>query len=323
MDTRVTFPLPPRRHAGLSLIELLVALAVGMVLTLAVTSIALSSSRAQNELSKSSQQVDNGRYALQMLAREIELAGFYGELMEAPAAPAVLPDPCDPAGADLRTALGVPIQAFDGATSTIPACVQAAGHVAGTDVLVLRRGSTQPATVLNANDLYLQSRAAALQVGRPGDLAGGADWVAFPIRLIRNDIYFIGETANGPALRRLQLTNGAIDSAGAMTLVDNIENMQLDFGVDRNGDGAPNAVGVAAAYVALPEDDEWPDVMTVRAHVLARAPEPTPGFQDEKSYALGLQADGTANIVPADGAAFKRHVYTATVRAVNRAGRRE
>jgi type IV pilus assembly protein PilW len=312
------------RQRGLSLIELLVAMVIGLVLMLAVTSIAMDSSRVQNELSKTSRQAENGRYAMQMLTREIQLAGFYGELADLPDPPGALPDPCDTAIAALETAIILPIQGYDGGTSAIPACVQAAGHVAGTDVLVLRRTSTIAETGgLDAAQIYLQSRSTWPPRLQNPPFAASPDWDAFPIRRLRTDIYFIGDDGTGPALSRLELNAGAIQSTAVFRLVDDIENLQLDYGIDRSGDGAPSAFDLLPAYRAAPALDEWPDVVAVRVHLLARNPEPTLGYADEKSYRLGIDANGAPNVIAADGAAFKRKLYTSTVRAVNRSIRRE
>ena len=59
------------------------------------------------------------------------------------------------------------------------------------------------------------------------------------------------------------------------------------------------------------------NVVTARIHVLARSKEPSPGYVDAKTYALGSTTLGPFN----DG--YKRHVFSATVRLNNVSGRRE
>jgi type IV pilus assembly protein PilW len=322
--------LRARQH-GLSMIEMLVALGVGVVLMLVVTAIALSSSRSQSELSKMSRQVDNGRYALQLLSREIELAGFYGELINLPPAPATLPSPCVTSTASLLDGLALPIQSYDNsAPGLIPACITGAGYVAGTDVLIIRRAETEPVAAMASDEIYLRARSNDFALGTSGDIPATTDWNTFPIRRWRTDIYFIGQDADAmavPELRLLELRDGAIN--GPITLVDGIEDLQFDFGVDRSGDGAPNATDTRPAYVASADLDELQDVVTVRVHLLARNAEPTPDYVDDKVYRLGLTTAGLPHEVSFAEAAdanlrrFKRHVYSATVRAVNRSGRRE
>jgi prepilin-type N-terminal cleavage/methylation domain-containing protein len=60
-----------RREAGFSLIELLVASAMGVVLLGAVGSMVISAMRSQPDLSKKSQNVSTARWVLERLTREI------------------------------------------------------------------------------------------------------------------------------------------------------------------------------------------------------------------------------------------------------------
>jgi type IV pilus assembly protein PilW len=63
--------------------------------------------------------------------------------------------------------------------------------------------------------------------------------------------------------------------------------------------------------------------VTAQLHVLARSPEPSPGYIDTKTYSLGPDAAGNAITVGPKNDGYRRHVYTATARIVNPAGRRD
>ena len=109
-----------------------------------------------------------------------------------------------------------------------------------------------------------------------------------------------------------------------MPLVEGIENMQLEYGID-NVSGLPAAGcvarlrdGVLDLYTTAPAADQWQDVMTVKVHLLARNNEITSGHTDDKRYNLGPTAPAFS-----PGGAFKRHVYSQLIRAVNPIGRRE
>ena len=94
-------------------------------------------------------------------------------------------------------------------------------------------------------------------------------------------------------------------------LVEGIEYMQLDYGLDTDLDGLANN------YIQAPAATEWPNIVTVKVNILARNTESTTGYTDTKIYNLGL----AENVTP--GGAFKRHVYTQLIRLNNPAGRRE
>ena len=102
-------------------------------------------------------------------------------------------------------------------------------------------------------------------------------------------------------------------------LVDGIQNLQFDYGIDTDGDGAPDYSTTGTnnnAGVALTHTD-WAQVMTVRANVLVRTTEPSAGQNDQKTYNLGLAGD-----VGPFGDRYKRHVFTELVRVVNPSGRK-
>ncbi len=139
-----------KKQSGLSLVELMVSIAIGLLLFAGLTTLFVNSSHSQAELFKSSQQIENGRYATELLVRDLHHAGFYGEFNYLPPAdgspvtyPAALPDPCVSALANLTNALALPLQGYDDATGDPIACLDDLDHVDGTDVLVVRRADTE------------------------------------------------------------------------------------------------------------------------------------------------------------------------------------
>src|SRR4051812_107713 len=92
------------RQYGVSLIELMIGVTLGLLIITGLTAVFVNSSRARAETEKTSQQIENGRYAAQLLIDELQLAGYYGEMkpttVVAPT-PATMPDPCSITTADL------------------------------------------------------------------------------------------------------------------------------------------------------------------------------------------------------------------------------
>ena len=106
-----------------------------------------------------------------------------------------------------------------------------------------------------------------------------------------------------------------IDQYGNVTpLVEGIEYMQVDYGVDTTGDGSTDS------YVDCPPcvPTDWSNVVAVRINLIARNTEKTTGWSDSKSYALGI----AGTVVPFNDP-YKRHAYTQLIRLVNPSGRRE
>lgn len=153
---------------GLTLIEFMVAIALGMMIVAALTVLIAQQSATQSEFEKSSRQIENGRYAMQILNDEIQLAGYYGEFfdvesLDMPGGPD-LPDPCSTDLAAITVAIRFAVQGYDSPASPLGlvSCINPANHVPGTDILVIRRAAVVPVTLAIAasgadGQAYLQS----------------------------------------------------------------------------------------------------------------------------------------------------------------------
>ena len=328
---------------GFSLVELMVAMAIGLILMTILATVFANSSRSQKEITMSAQQVENGRYAIELLSDDLRHAGYYGYYAKSGTAPGTPPDPCSTSPSDIKDALPLPVQGYDSAASTPLDCIDSANFVAGTDVLVVRRASTTvtaPAS-LNASAVYIQATPSPTDVNNPIVLLGNGTFnlvvrngsganVAAPIRQIVTHIYYVSPCSNPsgtggtctssddggspiPTLYRKELTT---DAGGteftAYPLVEGIQNFQVEYGLDSDADGSPNS-----AYVTDPgATTNWQNLMAVRMYVLARNTQISPGYVDSKTYNLG----GTA--ISGSGS-YRRHVYDTLVRLKNPSERRE
>jgi type IV pilus assembly protein PilW len=173
---RLALPRLGRRQRGMTLIEWMISITIGLILLVGLAALIAQQSRTQAELDKSSRQIENGRYAMQLLQDDIQLAGYYGEYstVSSLVLPATLPNPCSVMTADptdpayLAKALPFPIQGYDAPTA-LPAdlsnsvasggCgLNAANYLEGTDILVVRRVDTEVAgATLKPGEVYFQS----------------------------------------------------------------------------------------------------------------------------------------------------------------------
>lgn len=351
-DTR-NFPRSPAmlsRQRGLSLAELMISLAIGLMLLLGITSLIVQQNDTRAELDKSSRQVENGRYAMQLLHDDIEHAGFYGAYYLLPA-PTALPDPCATTVASLDAAMPVPIQGYDvapSATSGSPiACLPNANYKPGTDIVVVRRAASTSQTVASvaggaAGQVYLQTTPFGHVLNTGAN--SGSFTLAYntttntSVALLRPylvHIYFISPCsimANGstctanddngrpiPTLKMLELgANGAATTFTLTPLVEGIENMQLDYGLDADGDGYPDNNFTTVPISAT----DWSNVMALRINLLARSTECSTGYTDTKTYSLGQAGTVSPPAPTCNNGDFKRHVFSALVRATNPSGRR-
>jgi len=332
----------------------MVATTVSLLLMLGLTGLFVENSRSFSENERASRQIENGRYALAMLSDGVRHAGFYGEVADvtnliltpAITLPAALPDPCVTDVASVRAALPLPVQGVD-APDAVPSCLP--DHVAGTDVVVIRRANTTtiPAASAVANGYYTQTSFCATQLpvfllAQTGFTMQQRDCLtAAPVRQYHVEIYFVSPCSiatgtNGvckstdpavPTLKRLELRPAgdttcpvfAQTSWCLVPLVEGIEDLQVEYGLDTSAtlDGSPDLYKTKPASTA-----EWATVVAIRLHVLARNVEQTGGYTDTKTYRLGQNADGTGNDVT-PGGAYHRHAYAEVVRVTNNSQRME
>jgi len=175
---------------GFSLIELMLALTIGLLLSGFMVAIIVNTSASNREIDKSNRQIENGRYASELLRDDMRLAGFYGDYGGVLPAAGALATVCSSTAADLLAGLLMPIQSFTAAATNAlsTACSgslvtgsESPQVVVGTDVIIVRRTDTNAVcgtgttpAVPTVGDYYLQSTAAgALDVQVGTNAAGG------------------------------------------------------------------------------------------------------------------------------------------------------
>lgn len=127
------------KHRGMSLIELMVAMAIGLIISTAMAAIFVTSTKMKHEIDRMGEQIENGRIAMDWLSTDIGLAGFWQGLEYTGMSDPALPDICATDVAALKAAVPVYIQGIDNVTAA-PTCL---GDVKlGTDIVVVRRAST-------------------------------------------------------------------------------------------------------------------------------------------------------------------------------------
>lgn len=313
-----------RAVAGFSLVEMMVAMTIGVLILLAVSEVFINNNRTRTEIEKTSRQIENGRYAMQLLEGELANAGFFGEASAQPFPASFWR--CPKTETRLRDAMGVPVYGQNNiASGSQPSCLS--NYKFGNDYLAIRRSSTcavgsagcdafktshfhiqvSACSTSNPGQVLVKNSASALTamnrkcINSSSELAPRYRFLSRLYYVNSSDVLVVAELGNPNDTPSYVVT----------PLVDGIERLHLQYGLDNNGDGEVDA------FDATPTGSEWEDVVAVRIWLLARNLDPTPGYTDDRSYTMGNEAAYT----PAD--AFKRQLYTSTVRLNNVAGRRE
>ena len=327
-----------QRQRGLTLIEFMISITIGMIIVVALTLLIARQSATQNEFEKSSRQIENGRYAMRLLSDEVQMAGYYGEFSEIGTATPPSLDPCSTDVTVMLNLMVYPVQGYDSPDPSLFSCIPAGNHKPNTDILVLRRVETELIDIPSAaaTQVYVQAGLTGSGLEFEMRLGAGSSPGSFDLyqknrttlaslRRYVVRIYFVSPcsvtpcgtsaTDGGNPIPTLKMVE--LSSAGTMSsitpLVEGIENMQIEYGVDSvSSDGSPDAFVSSTAA--------WDNVMAVRIHLVARNNDRSPDYIDTKVYQLG---GGVAYSVSSADQPYKRRVFSQLVRLVNPSGRRD
>lgn len=312
------------RSRGFSIVELMVALTIGLILIAGLLILMIGNIQGYGELSKSGYQVDNARFSNQLLRDEISNAGYYGDLSFVPGFTSLPTSPCNTALSDVDARYMIPLQGVNeySSSNSALACKTGLSVKAGTDMLLVRRAAST-AVALAARDaakLYLASSTDAAKVLASDTDTSDVSFLSTPrfqnVRAYQEKIFFVstcnvcsGTDADTiPTLKVIELK--ATGWEGPAALVEGIEEFELEYGLDTDEDGAVNS------FVSLPNSaGQWASVAAVRFSMLVRNIDTSTNVVS-KSYQVGPDL-----LTKSDN--FKRHAYSMTVRLRNSAERRE
>jgi type IV pilus assembly protein PilW len=280
------------RARGFQLVELIVALTIGLVLIGAFLS-ALRQSRALFATNESIAWLqDASRHAMSVLVPDIEHAGFRG-FAGSGVRVLSLPPRIGDCGADFALALERPVDASNGRWPDVGArcapTAAAGGARAGTDTLTLRHASLAPSAP-RAGRLQVYSR--RLESQSPVDLfadgrAPGAVGENAEVRDVEVRTYYVASDSVGrpgwPALRVKALT----ESGGGAQFRDEevmpgVEDLQVELGV---------AGSDARTQYVAPDADaaRIGTIVAVRLWLRVRAGGTENGFHDSRPLAYAGQ----------------------------------
>jgi len=305
----------------MTLVELMVAMSIGLFLIWGAFEVYLQSKASYQLADAATRLRENARFALEAIEPDLRLAGFWGPSTNTAPPPdgAGLTASCG--GNDASSwvlALDQPVGASDDAYA-IAGCGPHGSARAGSDVLFIRHAGELP-TSPDAGQIQVASDLAMARLFNDGQLPGGLDALTGEVRDLEVHAYYVDDTSSFapgvPSLRRLTLVKGG--TMEDQELITGVENLQVQFGLDTNGDGrveryvdpgSAELVPGAAAYL------EHARIIAVRLWMLVRAEEPMgPGFSDGRSYQP--LDHGAAPISPGDDgypAGFERIEVSKTV----------
>jgi type IV pilus assembly protein PilW len=325
-----------RRQAGLSLVELMVAMVVGLLLLIGATQVYINGHAAFNANESVSRMQETARYAMSIVEPDIRMSNYWGLVKgaasivsgQSPQTATSSPNwaGVTACGNNFATDLNTNLQADDNSylltwdgsatphaacnslsTTDVPSVVWNTSPMLSSDTLTVRRASSFKGTS-TANWLQIcSSRTQGILISDGSSCNAASQQVNNLIV----DAYYVDQNskqqAGFPSLRRKTLISAAGNQSAFFDqeIIAGVEDMQLQFGID------PAGTGVAARYVnptdlkaALAANGQ---VVAVRIWLLVRSDTPEYGFTDTNTYIYADRqlANGTAADLSVAGAATK------------------
>ena len=281
------------RQPGFSLIELMVALLIGVLIIIGAVSVYVQSRNTFRVTEAVARLQETGRYAMEVLVPDIRMAGYWGlhnraEYITNSAGPGdTLPagltelDDCGDNWATntVETVTGTnQDEEYPFPDTCAPyGSDDATAWQPGSDILVIRRASSEPAAPANGT-LQIQSSRLQSALFQNGTLPPG---FAPPTTTESYDLvanaYYVSRNSTGragmPSLRRKRLISGP--AIRDEEIAPGIEDFQIRFGIDTDGDQEAESFVDPNAVAGNP-------VVAVRVWLLVRALEQEQGFVDSE-----------------------------------------
>lgn len=289
------------RQTGLSLIELMIAITLSSLLMLGVVQIFLSSKATYTSNQALSAIQESGRFAIELLARDIRNTGYKGQCLSVPI------NHLDNGSSSLWSLHGEPLRGWDdGAPDFISSDIAAGSHVlfvqfaaGGTDVNgavgnsasnnTLELGSELDAPIVSGDavlisdglgcDLFENTNAADDAIAK----ADGGNWSydytgEFEVLTFQSLAYYVAEDEEG--VSTLYRSRVKPDLTGELkeALVPGVASLSIEYGMAT--DGAVNN------YVAASAVTSWTDVAAIKLALDVEAPS---GLKRKFSTIIGLR----------------------------------
>lgn len=323
-----------KHSQGFTLVELLVALALGLTLTGGIVNIYLQNKRNYLQDDEVARLQENARYAINLLKRELTMAGFIAGITDySDISSAAVTTDCVASG-NWALNLAYPIDVVNNATTgnalqpifgdgtSTPItwnCVTSADVENGTDIVSVKRTADRYTakdgtfntgiTAKDSNQIYLEAfdSNASFAWKYPGDTLQTTAGSNYDYWEYYSKIFFVRSYSktSGDGIPTLCTSSLVADDMTTNCLVEGIEDLQVEFGIDSDDDSVPDI------YKATPTQAELQEAVAVRVYLLVRSVNTLSDYTNNKAYALGSKAVAAKN----DG--YVRRVFSTTVQMRN------
>lgn len=293
-----------KQSYGFSLVELLVAMAVGLIIVSGAFGLHSGTRKTQAVNEMQMNMVADARFVIEMIAYDLRHAGMWGgtnkdSLIDCKstdsACTSTITGDTPPSSVAGDCAVGWyydltrPVFATDGSAGNpyTASCIPASEkYLAGTDILEIRYADSNVPAALLAGQAYVRSNFVngRIFIGSPAPTIESYD--PNPLTLnheLHAYAYYISDYTDAvgdgiPSLRRVALVNGP--QLQNQLLASGVSDLQVQFGEDVNGDQ------VIDRYVDPDDVTDWTGVYAAKIWLLMRSDEKQLGVNTKKSFSM-------------------------------------
>jgi len=274
------------------MVELMVALIIGLALSAAAAMIYSSGKRAFVVHGNMARILESGRSAMFLMKEDIRLAGYWG-LNYLPssivsAEPVIVGNECT---TGWSTEVSIPIDVLNNSNDGYADCIPDADHEPGTDVLTVRHSASEPtlSSAIAAGDIYLHTsltRGVLFVADTDGMVDAGIEIDETPLANYRvyTHAYYIRPWSVSRADGIPTLVREAVAGTRmvAEPLVEYVQDFQITLGLDTDTDGNVDRYSNQGFDPA-----DSANLMTVTVEILVRSPSQEADYINRRIYTLG------------------------------------
>lgn len=312
-EHKITYTLDKRYQQGVNLIEIMVAMTIGLFLVLGATTLYINSKKTTDIDDAAARLQETARYAMSIIESDVRMASYWG--LSSDSSSFGNKNNCLD-GSTTRTncsndspnKVDKYIEAYNQSYLTCSNLTCTANSISNTlppsDSLIVRRTSTQISTIdPNTVTALVCSTRSTLTLFR-SNVVSCPDSPNGEIHDLMTNGYYIKNNSSGtPTLYRQTLSAGP--SFTDTEIIPSVEDMQIELGWD-NGTGPADTIG-AVRYVAPNSLPTSGRIVSVRIWLLVRADTQDATFTDDRTYTYS----STSNYKPNDH--FRRILVSKTI----------
>jgi len=320
------------KHRGMSLVELMIAMLVGLFLTAGLFTMFNMSSSNVTTTGQFNQLQENGRIALAIMERDISQLGFFADItgtelivnVNSSNSATVLTSDCVGEGVNNATfPQDVPahfrrLWGNEYTNALTMVCKAPLTPDSKTDIIQVKRlvGPSVLAAQLEANSYYASVTANEIEFFN-GSVATPPVKLNSRMWKYQHRVYFVETDSGIPVLKRRSL-NISGGMSNEEQLVEGIENIHFLYGFDNDGDSTPDTFIPAKNVSTFMWDNQgFQRLVALRMYVLVRSIQIDRSYENDVTYTLGdKEISGSVNPNKSNDTDYKhyrRKVLSTTV----------